>query len=277
MSYKLLQWFTVLLPPSLIGGFEYIRHSLLLPYMSMETGNFYITLLSFILSFLYASWMFRTIRRINERLAEEQARRAVYEERERLARELHDGIAQTLFYLNVKLQQGKIEEARKAVSEIDNHVRHAIFNLRSRPEKGESFSLRLKRLLTQWSDVTGLEVSQEILLPEDYFSPAEEVHVFAIVQEALANIRKHANAQHVEIQLRGIRNGGWQLRIADDGRGLDLHDLETNKYGLSIMRERAAQLDATFEIRNRVTGGTELVLTAGKGDSVHEVISRSRG
>ncbi|GIM47241.1 hypothetical protein DNHGIG_27900 [Collibacillus ludicampi] len=277
MSYKSLQWFTVLLPPLLIGGFEYIRHTFLLPYMSMETGNFYITLLSFLLSFIYASWMFRTIRRINERLAEEQARRAVYEERERLARELHDGIAQTLFYLNVKLQQGKIEEARKAVSEIDNHVRHAIFNLRSQPEKGESFSLRLQRLLTQWSDITGLEVSQEILLPEDHFSPAEEVHVFAIIQEALANIRKHANAQHVEIRLHGMKNGGWQLLIADDGHGLDIQTMETKKYGLSIMRERAAQLGATFDIHTIATGGTELVLTAGKGDSVHEVISRSRG
>jgi signal transduction histidine kinase len=267
MSYKSLQWFTVLLPPLLIGGFEYIRHTFLLPYMSMETGNFYITLLSFLLSFIYASWMFRTIRRINERLAEEQARRAVYEERERLARELHDGIAQTLFYLNVKLQQGKIEEARKAVSEIDNHVRHAIFNLRSQPEKGESFSLRLKRLLTQWSEITGIEVSQEIILPEDHFSPAEEVHVFAIVQETLANIRKHANAQHVEIRLHGMKNGGWQLLIADDGHGLDIQTMETKKYGLSIMRERAAQLGATFDIHTRVTGGTELVLTAGKGDS----------
>jgi signal transduction histidine kinase len=267
MTYNRLQWFTVLLPPALIGGFEYIRHSFLLPYLSMQTGNFYITLLTFLLSFLYASWMFRTIRQMNERLMEEQARRAVYEERERLARELHDGIAQTLFYLNVKLQQGKIDEARKAVSEIDHHVRHAIFNLRSHPEQEKTFAHRLERLLAQWSDQTGIDVTHVIELPEGFFSPAEEVHVFAVIQEALANIRKHARARQVTLRLQAKENGGWILSVADDGLGLKNRETESpfQKYGLSIMRERAEQLKAHFEIRTPETGGTELLLVKDQG------------
>ncbi len=265
MTYRMLHVFTVLLPPLLIGGFEYIRHDFLLPYISMEQGNFLITVLSFLLSLLYASWMFRTIRRINDRLVQEQAKRAVYEERERLARELHDGIAQTLFFLNVKLRQGNYDEARTAVSAIDNQVRQAIFNLRSSPEEGVSLSLRLNKWLSEWSTLTGVEVNRRISLPDKYFSPAEEVQLFAIVQEAFANIRKHAQARSASIALESFPAGGWRLVIADDGIGLSAADTDNHKYGLKMMRERAAQLGADFHLEGRTPGGTTICLTAVTG------------
>ncbi|MCK9906283.1 histidine kinase, partial [Frankia sp. Cpl3] len=119
---------------------------------------------------------------MNEKLVEEQARRAVYEERERLARELHDGIAQSLFFLNVKLKQDQLDDARIAVSAIDSHVRQAIFNLRSLPEEGSAFSARLDKWLTQWSALSGIDVIHDLAIAEGFFSPAEEVQLFGVIQ-----------------------------------------------------------------------------------------------
>jgi len=264
MSYRMLQLFTVLLPTLLIGGFEYLRHDYLFHDLSMETGNLYITLLTLLLSFLYSVWMFRTIRQMNERLAQERMRRAVYEERERLARELHDGIAQTLFFLNVKLKQGQIEDARAALTGIDSHVRQAIFNLRTSPEEGGTLTQRLHKWLGQWSARTGIEVAEHLQVPDGAFSPAEEVHLFGIVQEAFANINKHAKAHLAHIDLKATAKG-WQLVIRDDGQGIVKKDGVPSTYGLNMIAERADKLGAELAIDVQPSGGTQLTLTRTSG------------
>jgi len=268
MTYRMLYWFTVLLPPFLIGGFEFIRHDFLLHDMSMEAGNVYITLLTLLLSLLFATWMFRKIERMNAKLVEEQARRAVYEERERLARELHDGIAQSLFFLNVKLRQGQLDDARMAVSAIDNHVRQAIFNLRTLPEDTGSFAQRLDKWLTQWSDLSGVDVISQIELDEDFFTPAEEVQLFGIIQEAFANIRKHAKARQAWMTMVTSADGHWNLTVRDDGVGLGTPEHTAKKYGLAMMRERAKQLHAAFHLDTHTDGGTVIRLTSRKRRNV---------
>jgi signal transduction histidine kinase len=263
MSYRILQILTVVLPTLLIGGFEFIRHEFLLDVLSMDTGNVYITVLTFILSLLFSFWAFRVIRTTNERLAQEQAKRAVYEERERLARELHDGIAQSLFFLNIKLKQGHIEDASRAVSMIDHQVRQAIFNLRSSPEDGESLATRLTKWLSEWSSLTGIDVEEDIELNQICFTTKEEVQIFAIIQEAFANIRKHSGASHVSIEFKGGEDR-WRLKIADNGIGFDSTMLSAKKYGISIMKERAKQLKASFHLSKREIGGTELIVAKEK-------------
>lgn len=265
MTYRTLYVLTILVPPFIIGGFEYIRHDYLLPYMSMESGNLFITLLTLLLSFLFSTWVFRMIGRMNEKLVEEQARRAVYEERERLARELHDGIAQSLFFLNVKLKQGHLDDARIAVSAIDSHVRQAIFNLRALPEEGSSFASRLDKWLSQWSALSGVDVTHELSIAEGFFSPAEEVQLFGVIQEAFANIRKHANARHASIRLVTGERKQWELQISDDGCGIKEAATESKKYGLAMMRERAAQLGAALTIRTPETSGTQITLASRNG------------
>lgn len=261
MSYRIFYWLTFLIPTIIIGGFEFIRHDFLLPYMSMEAGNVYITLLTLFLSFLFATWMFHTLKQMNARIVEEQARRAVYEERERLARELHDGIAQSLFFLNVKLKQGQVDEARVAVSAIDNHVRQAIFNLRSLPEEG-SLDQRLEKWLAQWSALSGVDVGCELHVADNYFTPTAEVQLFGIIQEAFANIRKHAGAKHSWIRLSAVEDTGWVLEIEDDGVGISNPSPDSKKYGLSMMRERARQLNGALDIQLRPEGGTIIRLSS---------------
>ncbi|MGD8191753.1 sensor histidine kinase [Brevibacillus ginsengisoli] len=265
MTYRLLQVLSVLVPTLLIGGFEYIRHDFLLPYMTMRTGNFYITILTFIISSLFAVWMFRTLRSINDKLAHEQAKRAVYEERERLARELHDGIAQSLFYLRVKLKQGKIDDALSATSSIDYDVRQAIFNLRALPDESGTLEQRLTKWLSQWSIHTGIEVSQEYDLHEGIFTPAAQVQLFGLIQEAFTNIRKHAHAKQATLSLKATSPGEWELMITDDGCGFDADKPAGPHYGLSMMRERADQLHAALTIGKREVGGTIIRLSSELG------------
>lgn len=269
MSLRQLKLLTIALPTLLIGGFEYIRHDLLLHYLSMQVGNLYITILTLVIAYLFASWVFRRFEQINRRLAEEKAKRAVYEERERLARELHDTIAQTLFFLNVKLKQGKLEEARSAVSDIDNHVRQAIFNLRTAPEEAAGFESRLRKWLHDWSELSGIALEAELAVTEGTLTRAEELQLFAIIQEAFTNIRKHSRAGHAAVSLRADRQG-WSLEVSDDGEGMTEEAAHAapsaSRYGLSLMRKRAEELGASFDVaRATDAGGVRLTLRSRRG------------
>ncbi|TCZ74636.1 sensor histidine kinase [Paenibacillus albiflavus] len=257
MSMRKYKLITILLPPLLIGGFEYFRHEFLLDYLSMEAGNFYITLLTLILSYLVGTWMFKNVEQSNQELVQEQAMRAVYEERERLARELHDDLAQTLFFLNVKLKQGQIDEAREAVSEIDNNLRQAIFNLRTSPENAVSFSNRILQWLQDWRLLTGVAITSTIQINEREFHTSEETQLFGIIQEAFTNIRKHSKATKATITFQAIAEG-WSLTIIDNGIGIQPKHDTTKQYGIAMMRNRAQELGAKWELTTAVEGGTKL-------------------
>ncbi|WP_232700137.1 sensor histidine kinase [Brevibacillus daliensis] len=268
MNYRWLKILTVLLPTITIGGFEYARHEFLLPYFTMDQGNVMITIMTFILAFIFSVWVFRKIERMSAQLAKEEAKHAVYQERERLARELHDNIAQAIFFLHVKVNQGKLDEAKSAVSEIDGQLRQAIFNLRSNPEEGVLLSERLGKWLHEWSLLTGIEVKQNLQGIDKYFRENEQVAFFSIVQEAFTNIRKHADASHAEVSWEMIGTG-WHLLIRDNGVGIDLDHTTSSKqhWGQSMMRERALSLGATFEIKPSELGGTEILVKSFKGES----------
>ena len=265
LSYQRLKLLTILLPVIVIGGFELLRHELLLDHLSMEAGNYLIIALTFLLSVLFSNWVFRKIRVLGAKLAEEQTRLAVLEERERLARDLHDHIAQMLFYLNVQLKQGKTEEARSAVAEIDHHLRQAIFNLRSAPDLAGSFPDRLNRWLREWSALSGIETAQDVRWEEGRFSATEQAQLFAIIQEGFANIRKHSQADRAALALHVEQDGTWLLSIRDNGKGIGDPRPDGSRYGLSMMRKRAAELGADFAVLVPESGeGTELRLVGGK-------------
>jgi two-component system nitrate/nitrite sensor histidine kinase NarX len=219
MPLRALKWFTILLPPLIIGSFEYIRHGeWMLRHVSMERGNLYITLLSLAVSYAVSTWLFRNIEGTSRRLAEERAKRAVFEERERLARELHDGIAQMLFYLNVSLKDGKVGEARSVAAEIDGHLRQAIYNLRQVPDQMPSFAERVAGWIEEWRLMTGIETDVNIEVPADCFSEKEQIALVGIIQEAFTNIRKHAEASRAAFTLRADERE-WEMRVRDNGKG----------------------------------------------------------
>jgi two-component system nitrate/nitrite sensor histidine kinase NarX len=108
-------------------------------------------------------------------------------------------------------------------------------------------------------------VTHHIQVRDNFFTPTEEVQLFGIIQEAFANIRKHAQARHVSIQLTTRETGNWLLVIEDDGVGIAKESQDSKKYGLSMMRDRAKQLQADIQIAKGAEGGTIIRLESRKG------------
>lgn len=265
MSYRYLKLFSILLPTILIGGFEFLRHGVFLEHLSMEAGNYVITLLTLIISCIYTLWMFRVIEVKNRRLTKEREVRAIYEERERLAKELHDSIAQSLFLMKVHLKKGKLQEAGNLTNSIDTQLRQAIFNLRLTPDEGMTLAKRIRHWIENWQAVAGIETEINIRLDEDFFTASEEVQLFGIIQEIFTNIQKHSAAPAASITLWN-RDRDWELAIEDKGRGFAIDEVKSAHYGLAMVKERAAALSAVPDISSVAGTGTKFILKGKKSD-----------
>ncbi|MDX6516276.1 MAG: hypothetical protein QOH73_1942 [Gaiellaceae bacterium] len=191
--------------------------------------------------------------------------RAVAEERTRVAREIHDGLAQYLFALSThvnRLRTGadleevlpRIEEAARLAQQ---EARFAVLALSS--AGGESsFEAALRRYVEFLSADGVLEVDLEIEPPID-LAPDEQIEVFRIVQEGLANVRKHANAHWAEVTI-GRRDGVRFVRVRDDGDGFDTGE-GTPGHGLRNMRSRVDAIAGSFRLTSQTGMGTALEVT----------------
>ena len=211
--------------------------------------------------------------RVNE-LSRQVQHLAVLEERVRLGREMHDGFAQAISLLNLKLSIAQsvgtgeiasiLAEMREIVDATYEDVRQAIGDLRMplTPEIGiietlsgyaQSFSLRY--------DLVGqITVAPEAA--DARCSPDVHIQVIRIVQEALANVRKHAQADHLEVRFDRL-DGHLKIQIRDDGKGFA--PMATGPgpghFGLSTMRERAASYGGEFHVNSHPDEGTTITLT----------------
>ena len=195
--------------------------------------------------------------------------KSMMEERKRLAREIHDGLAQTLGFLKLQAAQMKgylvreeYEKARKTVevyyetlSEAYLDARQAIDGLRI--GLGDSgLQNWLEQIVAEFFEISGLQIE---LQGEDINSRlAPEIHaqLMRIVQEALSNVRKHARASFVMISYFE-REGDFWLEIRDDGDGFSPEDISVpSRHGLRGMRERADLIGADFQIISRPGDGT---------------------
>ena len=203
---------------------------------------------------------------------------AVVEERERIARELHDGIAQVLGYVNTKSQAideylagGRVDEARVQVAQLGTaaravyvDVREAILGLRSPIEPGLGLGAAVEAHARRVAADSGFALDADIpAASRDLRLDGDtEAQVYRIVQEAFTNVRKHAAARRVRLSM-AVDDGRLALAIDDDGRGLapDPPTSEVPRYGLRSMHERAQTIGATLEIRNGWRGGVLVSLT----------------
>jgi len=209
----------------------------------------------------------------NARLHEQVLDRAVLEERERIARELHDGLAQVLGYINTQTQAvKKLLESRKigeATSELDAmgtvsrevyaDVREAIVGLRTAP-KGLIPTIR--EYLSRLPRMNGCEV--ELHVREDTESvalvPSTEIQLVRIVQEALSNVRKHSRASRVEVIIEANEEA-VVVDIVDDGHGFDPLLLDRTgwpRLGLQTMRERAQAIGGAIDVVSTPGEGTRV-------------------
>jgi two-component system nitrate/nitrite sensor histidine kinase NarX len=216
----------------------------------------------------------------NARLYEGAKELAAIEERQRLARDLHDAVSQTLFSASLiaetlpEMWQIHPDEVGELLQKLRQLSRGALAEMRTllmelRPAALAEASLReLLRQLAQAA--SGREGIPVVVEADETCKLPGEVHLalYRIAQEALNNVVKHAEASQVEVSLRCIRAGseaGRALKatlcIRDDGAGFDPRDASPERFGLGIMRERAAQVGAELAVTSEMGRGTEVRVT----------------
>ena len=189
--------------------------------------------------------------------------RAVAEERARVAREIHDGLAQYLFAVSTHAQMLESgtpvaevgPQLKEAAALAQQEARFAILALSSASGTAP-FDSALRRYVEFLTADGELAVDFEVD-PAIRLAPDEQIEIFRIVQEGLGNVRRHANATRAEVVI-GLRPSGERfVVIEDDGEGLPL-EAETIGQGLRNMRDRASSIDGGFSVRSRPGLGTAL-------------------
>jgi signal transduction histidine kinase len=201
-----------------------------------------------------------------------ERRQALSSERERIGRELHDGIIQSIYAAGLMLEgarhsipnepasaQNQLTRAIDSLNQTIKDIRRYIFNLRGDlPE--DDLETGLRKMLRDFRVNTLLEIDFTVEGKDAHKLGAERrQHVFQIVREALANVARHAQARHVEVKLRHDTNA-LQLRISDDGVGLDALPISKGQ-GLHNIRERTRLLEGALDIDSAPDKGVTLILT----------------
>jgi PAS domain S-box-containing protein len=219
---------------------------------------------------------------INAELYEHAQELAVLEERQRLARNLHDAVNQSLFSAGLiaevlpRLWDRDQEEARSSLEDLRRLMRGAMAEMRAllaelRPSTLTDSSLSdLLRLLTNaFSGRTSVPVT--LTVSGEFFLPAEtQIAFYRVCQETLNNIGKHAKASQVDIELK--QDGATiELLIRDDGQGFDPKEIPSGHYGLSMMRERAEAVGALLLVTSQSGHGTELTIRWSQNPSMESL------
>ena len=209
--------------------------------------------------------------RIVERGLLEERRKATLEERNRLARDIHDNLAQGFGAILMQLQAAQRDAAtlppsvaaklETAVDLARKHMveaRRSVGALRPNVTDGEEISGALKRIadLTQLTTSIPIETALDTL---PRYGDVIEREILGIAQEALTNAVKHARARKITVRASTIRSLGLRLSIADDGRGI-ARDGATSGFGMTSMQERAERIGASLTIVTAPRRGTEVVL-----------------
>lgn len=273
MSYQRIKWMILFLPTVTIGLWEYLRHQWLMPYLSMEAGNWLSPLIIYIVSITVLRGLFQMLEHTRAALDQERLAKGKLEERQQLAGELHDGVAQSLFLLGVRLDQARrrfdqpevmqlLNDLSRTVSEANHDVRQAIADLKQAPREEGVQTSSLQARIQAMVPLAGVKVDVDWQLDDELFSPSEQAELLACLREALLNIHKHAHARSARIV--GKMNGdGWEIAVEDDGNGYVHHDLEQpGRFGLRITTERAQQRGWNFAFE-RMEERTRFVLKGG--------------
>lgn len=215
----------------------------------------------------------------NARLHQQVQDVAVLQERERIAREMHDGMAQLLGYINTEtiavrklLDNAQLTDACAELVKMEEitrdlyaDVREGILGLRLSARRHEDLLPALREYAEQYMDMSGIEVEFEVTAEAERLRlvPSAEIQLMRILQEALTNVRKHAQATAVRITFE--RNGRvLQATVADNGRGFERTRLPSTgwpRFGFQTMRERAEAIGGSLEIDTTPGQGTRVCVS----------------
>lgn len=212
----------------------------------------------------------------NQRLRSREKELAVFEERNLLAQELHDSIAQGLAFLNIQVQllqdslrKNRMDEAmqtagqlREGVQESYDHVRELLVHFRTRPLRTD-LDTAIANALQKFEQQTGVVTELLVIGGGTPLSPDDSVQIMHIIQEALSNARKHASATLLSVSVYR-QFGEIEIEIKDNGVGFDPVNepkvMSDWHVGLKIMRERADRIGGECRITSKAGDGTRVKL-----------------
>ena len=216
------------------------------------------------------------------RLGERDRQGAILAERDRIARELHDSLAQVLGSNHLRLRtllarpevagreriSGELEDLAAVNEEAYRDVREAILGLRE-ASRTQGLVEALAVYLDKYSQQSGLDVQLESAIDgEPGLSAASEIQVIRVIQEALTNVRKHARATSARVRIASADPGTMTIVVEDDGRGFDPSATPAARdggYGLQTMRERMQLAGGSLRIDSRPGHGTRVVAVVPDG------------
>ncbi|NJL87877.1 MAG: sensor histidine kinase [Leptolyngbyaceae cyanobacterium SM1_1_3] len=193
---------------------------------------------------------------------------ATLQERNRIAREIHDSVGHSLVAQSIQLENvdmllpansgllaDHLHKARQLGREALQHVRQSVATLRHHPLQGKTLSAAIAALLHEFQQTHAVPIEAEVQL-ETEPSPEVATAFYRIIQEALTNISKHAQADRVKLSLRD-RSGSLTLQIQDNGQGFDPSQ-NTTGFGLQSMRERTTALGGSFYLQSQPAQGCQI-------------------
>jgi two-component system nitrate/nitrite sensor histidine kinase NarX len=208
----------------------------------------------------------------NQRLVAREKEMAISEERNLLAQELHDSIAQSLAFLNIQAQMledslstDQPQQAREELARIRegiqvsyDDVRELLVHFRTRMAQADIESA-IASTLERFEGQTGIRttfIQSGAAMP---LPPEEQIQVLHIIQECLSNARKHSGAKAVRVEME--RAPRYRFRVTDDGRGFDPQHVTSEMHvGLRIMRERAHRIGGVLSVDSTLGNGTQVTL-----------------
>ena len=211
----------------------------------------------------------------HSRVVDAQARAAALGERERIARELHDSLAQVLGVTHLRLlaladraelagaprSRGELAELAELAHEAYRDVREAILGLRDATRADQTLLEQLERYVQAFSRTSRIPTTLRAESGADLrLTPAAEVQVIRVIQEALTNVRKHSGARRASVSVRQDA-GHTVFVVEDDGTGFDpAAAADGDRFGLHAMRERTESVDGRFTIDSGPGAGTRIVV-----------------
>ncbi len=272
-----IHWLAVLLPASFVGLFEFLRHQWLETFLPAWLsagwwGNVASALVVAVVVYVFVRFFTGVLQEAALEVTWAREEAAVFAERQRIAREMHDSIAQTLFYLTVELREaenlvatGESEEARAelraARGEIraaHHRVRAVIADLKQQAEL-EDFGEAVRHTTTELAERLGVQVACEVA-GHATLPVSSRQHVLAIVQEALINAHRHGRAQRATVRLWTIGKD-TVVEVSDEGSGFDpVTAPREGRYGLTIMEERAQMAGGQLKLDAAPGRGTHITV-----------------
>jgi signal transduction histidine kinase len=217
----------------------------------------------------------------HSRLYEASRERSISEERDRLARDLHDALTQRLFSLNLMLEaasakvgadpdtaRASLRQARELVDAALGELRSLIFELRPPVLEADGLAGSVRKHAELLSRAHGLDMSVAVSGDDAKVAPDVERHLFRVVQEALSNVVRHASARSAEVELHvSSETDAVRVVVRDDGIGFDpdARAIAARRLGLTSMRERVESLGGRFEVASAPGQGTTVTAEVPRG------------